>query len=142
MNELHYLVYVSSATRELSISDVEDIINSSVRNNKIDNITGILFHVEGNFLQVLEGTKDLINKKFEKISLDTRHTGVIKIVEEELDQRNFSDWNMALVNAKKQDWNNAIEFIDYESKLNEANSPHPVIAFLKTFVQVNKSIIK
>lgn len=69
---------------------------ASVYNKKL-NITGELVFGNDYFLQCLEGERDAVNNVFSKIVKDPRHTKVTIFCFEEIDNREFSEWNMKLV---------------------------------------------
>ena len=72
--------YVSTAAEGISKEDIQDLLELSSRKNNDHNITGILLYSNGNFFQVLEGEKLLINSLFKFnsyenafLSLDTAY---------------------------------------------------------------------
>jgi hypothetical protein len=91
---LTHLIYVSSAIQEQSDADLDAILASAVRNNSKNDITGMLLYAGGNFLQVIEGEKEAIDKTFSFIEKDSRHHGIIVIERGEIQQRSFIQWNM------------------------------------------------
>jgi hypothetical protein len=56
------LVYLSSTRWLLTPGDITSILESSLRNNARDNITGILLYRSGSVLQLLEGEEDLVHR--------------------------------------------------------------------------------
>ncbi len=62
------------------------------RNNLLD-ITGILIHSDGNFLQILEGEKLTITPLFKKIKTDTRHYNIIKMLDKEIKTPTFTKYH-------------------------------------------------
>ena len=91
---LKYLVYVSKESRELSSSDLDDILMASQQYNDANKVSGILLYVEGRFFQVLEGPEDEVNQLFETIKNDPRHTESTIVAQGDLEQRFFKGWNM------------------------------------------------
>ncbi len=70
------------------------ILESSIRHNKENDITGMLLYAGGNFLQVLEGESDCITETFQRISIDPRHHNIIEIINNPIPEREFSQWSM------------------------------------------------
>ncbi len=67
-------------------------------------------------MQLLEGPGDAVRKKFQSIEADDRHRGVIKLLEQQIELRQFSDWTMAFRNLNDP----ALREIDgYSDFLNE-----------------------
>lgn len=104
MNEekVYHLSYVSTGCDCLKFEDIKAILESSNSNNKSSSITGILVYCNKHFFQILEGNKDDVVALFEKISIDHRHDGVIKIQEGFIDERKFDSWNMAFKSYNKE----------------------------------------
>ena len=77
-------------------SVLADILRASQKNNARDGITGMLLYADGNFLQVLEGPPEAVERTFARIERDPRHTQVIVMSDEPTQRRDFADWSMGL----------------------------------------------
>ena len=88
------LVYVSTATIRWSDTDLERLLQQSRRDNLIADITGLLLFKDGNFMQILEGSKDAVLTLMAKIKSDARHERVMVIFKEVTPHREFKDWSM------------------------------------------------
>lgn len=93
-----YLVYVSSATGQLTTADLDDILAASRRNNARIGITGMLLHKGGNFMQVLEGPEESVLALQNKIEGDPRHRGLLVLRKAPLKERQFKEWAMGYQN--------------------------------------------
>ncbi len=91
---MRYVIsYVSTVNPNISNTDINELMEYvKVRNNNMD-ITGILIHSEGNFFQVLEGSKEAVKKMFEKIKKDARHYNVIKMLDKQIENNSFSEYH-------------------------------------------------
>jgi len=58
----------------------------------------VLCFSEGIFLQVLEGGRSAVNRLYNRIASDSRHTDVELLCYEEIDERHFAGWAMGQVN--------------------------------------------
>ncbi|CAH8242616.1 hypothetical protein VAEKB19_7190001 [Vibrio aestuarianus] len=58
------------------------------------NITGLLSHNDKYFMQCLEGSREEINKTYNYIINDQRHSNVTIVYFEEIHSRQFGDWSM------------------------------------------------
>lgn len=76
-------------------ADVLGVLEQSRHNNALDGITGLLWTDGERFLQVLEGDDDAVDKCYARICADTRHKGIVTIVERAIDAREFGYWAMA-----------------------------------------------
>lgn len=91
----YQLTYRSLASEEISTEDIIDILRQSQSNNAAEEITGCLVFNEGYFVQLLEGEKATVKKRFDKIEIDKRHSTVDVLSEGESTERLFDDWTMA-----------------------------------------------
>ena len=92
--DLVQLVYVSAATKLLTDEELDQILESSVRHNTQNGVTGLLLYTKGNFMQVLEGTESAVSETYARICKDTLHTHIILILKEAIEVREFSAWAM------------------------------------------------
>lgn len=92
---MYYLIYTSLPRAEMSKEVLAEISETSAKNNKEKNITGMLLGIESRYLQYLEGDKNEVLKLFKRIKMDGRHHGIMKWDEGELASRIFGDWSMA-----------------------------------------------
>lgn len=97
------LVYASAATRDFGPSELAQILTKSGRNNLRAGITGMLLHTDGSFFQVLEGDDKVVHTLYEKILADPRHTQTIKLVEEPIEKRAFSQWSMGFARVSRDE---------------------------------------
>lgn len=137
------LLYLSTATSLLSDEEIINILNTSRSFNQKHSITGLLLYHQGSFLQVIEGEKDIIHSLFyKKISLDKRHEGIILLLDEQTNERSFSEWSMGFKQIANNDWSELEGYLDLGNtkKFNKiANSGTPeVITIIKSFSDVNR----
>jgi hypothetical protein len=87
--------YISRFSSNLSAHDIDQIVETSQRNNPSRNITGMLLASGDLFYQLLEGPRDQIDMLYDRISKDPRHEQVI-ILESEIGNfgRICPDWAM------------------------------------------------
>ena len=98
-----HLVYVSSATREMSEEDLLFLLEQSRNRNKRQNITGMLLYAGGNYFQVLEGDIKDVEEIYEAIVNDERNKGNIVILKGNIKERKFPDWSMGFKHLTDQD---------------------------------------
>ncbi|AYA36724.1 BLUF domain-containing protein [Hymenobacter oligotrophus] len=101
---LHHLVYQSSATRELSELELQDLLQQSRAWNAAHSLTGMLLYSQGNILQVLEGPADEVHYIFERISRDCRHHNITRLADGPAEQRYFSDWTMGFQAIRPEEY--------------------------------------
>ncbi|MEM7078356.1 MAG: BLUF domain-containing protein [Pseudomonadota bacterium] len=71
---IYQLVYVSRAAPELDGAALEAMLATARRNNAKTNVTGMLLHHGDSFIQVLEGGESAVERLFNHISNDPRHS--------------------------------------------------------------------
>jgi len=91
---MYFLTYVSCAVAPFTNDQLRDLLVISERNNRRDEISGMLLYKDGNFLQVLEGTEDCVRQTYARIKLDMRHDGLITLLQGPQKERQFSSWSM------------------------------------------------
>lgn len=97
---LYLLSYVSESTIPLSSAekDLSAIVETARLMNSKHNITGVLFFHQGHFLQVLEGSKGVLDQLMQNIGADQRHCNVTTLIEQEIRTRSYQNWNMGYFN--------------------------------------------
>lgn len=120
---LSQLLYISDAIRAISLHDLLAIQDVSIRNNARQNITGILFHTEGKFVQFLEGDHNEIRQLFATICTDHRHKNVRLLYQRPSNNRVFADWHMAMLDLELH---SEVERINLQELVYQAAHPkHP-----------------
>lgn len=98
MHGLYRVIYVSRANHQLAWCSeqvlVEDILRSSVPNNRAFGITGALLLCAGWFLQTLEGRRVDVSVTYRRIETDPRHGALRLVASGPVPERLFSQWSM------------------------------------------------
>lgn len=100
------LIYRSVDKKGLSAEDILNILEKSREFNSKNDITGCLLYHDNEFIQILEGNKNLIRILFSKIEKDNRHTHVMLLAENEKEERTFKHWSMAFHELNNNDLDN------------------------------------
>ena len=91
---MYMLVYVSSAVELFSDEELSQLLAKSRENNIARGVTGLLLYKDGNFMQFLEGPKEQVLEVMNKVKADQRHRGVIVLLQQEHEGREFEEWSM------------------------------------------------
>lgn len=92
---LRRLIYASRFTGDADFGEaMRTIVNASIQNNRLVDVTGFLLAGEGLFLQWLEGPATAVDETFTRIARDRRHANLLTIAEGPAERRKFRDWNM------------------------------------------------
>lgn len=97
---MRHILYISTASN-VSEQDVERITATSRRNNLQADITGFLLFNGRNFLQMIEGEQAALLSLMNRLALDPRHSGIVKIVDRPGEARLFPDWAMNWLEPKQ-----------------------------------------
>ena len=88
------LAYCSVSNSDITPALLDDILTVSIRNNLREDVTGVLLSHDRMFFQVLEGDRDVVRRRFDRIDRDDRHGAIAVMCETEADSRCFPDWTM------------------------------------------------
>jgi adenylate cyclase len=93
------IIYISKIANPLSNKEIESIGIISSQNNKRRNVTGTLVFFEKMFFQIIEGDDNEVDRLFEKIGNDPRHSDIIRLkTEDDINDRLFPNWYMKTIN--------------------------------------------
>jgi hypothetical protein len=95
------LMYASRAASAVDADSLAAILRQSKQNNPAHGITGLLCCSDGIFLQALEGGRMQVNRLYNRIAADPRHTDVCLLSYEEILERRFAGWSMGQVNMQR-----------------------------------------
>lgn len=104
------LLYISHAAPSVSDKQIEDILASSRRNNPAKNLTGVLVHGGGLFMQVLEGPEQEVLRQYVKILDDQRHSDARILQISPANGRIFEKWSMGGIDADPLQFQHISEF--------------------------------
>lgn len=99
---MYQLNYRSESIPELEQKDLANILEKAKTTNSANNITGCLIYHNKSFVQILEGNKIDVLEIYEKIKTDKRHHKVTLLWENEVENRYFTEWNMAYHQPKEK----------------------------------------
>lgn len=93
---LYQLVYMSriTSTGLSGSSTLNDIAEVSIKNNKADNITGILCYGNGYFFQYIEGNEQALTNLKNRLLMDERHKKLKILDFSVLTKRRFTGWSL------------------------------------------------
>jgi hypothetical protein len=89
------LVYSSRATAPFDETHLASLLQQSRADNGRVDLTGMLLHRDGRFLQVLEGPDEAVRERMDAIAHDPRHESIRILLQETTTERLFPEWSMA-----------------------------------------------
>jgi hypothetical protein len=75
-------------------AEIRAIVATAKPANTANGVTGALLFTASGFAQVLEGPRDIVEKTFERIGADCRHSDVTVLSFTPTERRCFPDWPM------------------------------------------------
>jgi hypothetical protein len=87
-------IYRSKARSGLTDADIDALLASTRRNNRIIGTGGMLLFGGGCFLQILEGPGAAVERTYRRILSDTRHTDPVLLYDGKGEPRRFVGWAM------------------------------------------------
>ena len=94
--------YISRFVQDMSDDEIVELARQAAKNNKENDITGVLMAKGGLFFQIIEGPEDNIDKLFKDIMMDPRHEKIITLGIQSGDlKRLFPNWHMKEINLDK-----------------------------------------
>jgi hypothetical protein len=97
------LLYASDAVGVLPYGTLVGIMTHAQQRNPARGITGMLCYGSGQFLQALEGERESVNQLYHAIARDPRHERCALLSVTDVDQRDFPEWSMKVVNWEDGD---------------------------------------
>ena len=91
---IHRIAYYSTPQPTLTSSDLEAILKTAKSRNAELKISGVLLHVFGQFIQLLEGPASSIERVMASIVRDTRHSDIHIFLRQSGSERSFERWAM------------------------------------------------
>ncbi|MDE5416932.1 BLUF domain-containing protein [Labilibaculum sp. DW002] len=127
MSKLIHIVYLSVSKQELSEKELADFLSVIRAKNKKLQVSGLLLYNEGMFIQVVEGEKKTVQNLFQNVKNDSRHSNIVKLLEEDIAKRSFPDWSMGFKIISNKETENIPGFSDL-LKEEISSEPMPGIA--------------
>lgn len=100
---LVHVIYASAATIEFDDAALTALLKQARENNARLGVTGMLLYTGGDFIQVLEGAQDVVDKLYEYIGRDKRHNRITKIIRESITERAFGEWTMGFAQPTREE---------------------------------------
>ncbi|CAB4699948.1 MAG: hypothetical protein F2667_04720 [Actinobacteria bacterium] len=118
------LTYVSSATALFTEADLVEMLVSIRPRNEAAGVSGMLLYRDGNIIQTLEGPQAAVQSTFDAIRRDTRHSGLLVLLERPIAERAFPQWSMGFRAVSDQE----ISEIEGYDRFLERNDAAPASA--------------
>ena len=133
---MYYLVYTSAVLAYPAEPELQLLFDYYL--NKINKlpVSGLLLYLNGHFIHVLEGDKEVVWQLYQDIQKDKINQAqkFILLIEGDLAERNFAGWHMGF---KTQEIKNQLGFINLQQvnlTFNEEYSAdHPSVLLLQRF---------
>lgn len=98
---LHTIVYISTATRLMSVPELEEILRRSRQCNGEQGVTGLLLYSDGAFAQCIEGNLESVDATYARIKTSSQHRNITELLNEPIQARSFPDWQMGFLGPRE-----------------------------------------
>ena len=132
---MYYAICYVSSANDLFNFEIKELLSSTASKNLENNISGVLLHNAGNFLQYMEGTKEeVIELYYARILKDTRHKDPIVLIEKEIDNLYFDGYETGFTSILEK--NDSAKFRSYIELLKHLDSKdvRAVTSTIETFL--------
>ncbi len=96
------LLYTSRSTIEFTPADLDDLVDAARGRNLARGVTGSVLYEQGRFVQWLEGPAPAVQRLFDRIGEDERHTDIEVVSYRPALSRIFADWGMHLLSGRTE----------------------------------------
>ena len=92
---MHHIIYMSRPIAAMPDAELQELLTRARLANLALGVTGILFYNPTSFAQMLEGEQSVVEKLYQKIATDPRHTSILKLADKPIAARSFAAWAMS-----------------------------------------------
>lgn len=99
---LRRILYLSQARRPMSPQELLTMCSGFAAANARMHVTGVLVCAGNRFMQVMEGTREVIEVLLQRIAADPRHGEMAVVLDEPCATRIFAQWNMGALHLHER----------------------------------------
>ncbi len=132
---MYYAICYVSTANDLKDYEIDHLLSTTANNNQDNNISGLLIHNSGNFLQYMEGKEENVKALYyNKISKDSRHKDPIVVIEKPIENLYFQGYETGFTSVLKT--NTMAKLRSYIQLLNYLDSQEvtAVTSTIETFL--------
>ena len=100
---IYFMLYVSKAIRSMETHELKILLDQAQAFNTAHGLTGFLLYQHGQFMQMIEGRREIVLSLVERIRKDLRHTQFHEVMSRNSHQRVFPDWSMGFRDMNELD---------------------------------------
>lgn len=136
---MYRIIYLSSADDTVTETELQNLLKKSKIYNSKNLITGILLHIDGDFIQVLEGDETIVTELYDKIKIDKRHKGVIIVSKSPVKDRQFAEWSMGYKSTNYAELSKIDGLKEFNRSLLFSNDEKIALTFLSVFLKSHRT---
>jgi len=139
-NNFWAILYVSSAMKDLSASDVDYYLAVNRKIRQEHKITGIAILAMNNVLVIQEGIKEEVKAEYDAEKKHPAHHSLIKIYDGPINHRYFEDFPLAFKTIGMPEYKHLDSFLkpEYQEYFDEfLQADNPVAKLVKDFIKNN-----
>lgn len=93
------LIYASKVNCDLSTEAAAKLFKIAAQRNSDHDISGFIVYDGIYFLQLIEGSVENVNSLYENIISDDRHTNILLLGIDFIEERDFESWHMGFIDS-------------------------------------------
>lgn len=94
MTALVAFAYKSTAVRDLTAHDLDDLLLDARSFNAQSCVSGVLLYHDRSFFQYFEGPEQGITEVYDRICKSTKHHDIVELLNRPISERQFELWHM------------------------------------------------
>ncbi len=120
---------------------LRELLKKARKHNERANITGILVHIAGTFIQFMEGPGPEVDAVYKQIGRDSRHHDILLVAEDYSPRRYFGSWSMAFEALNESSLAYAVGYRSFDPDLvfaypeENAKEKLPALILLQNFIR-------
>jgi hypothetical protein len=130
---LFNIIYISRATEAMGQEQLLSLLERSRMNNEKSGITGMLLYRNGEFMQALEGEREVLEELIGRIEKDPRHRDLLVLTRKEIPVAHFADWSMGFSDISGECPEGLVDPDSFFSESNSFRQGNTAWNFLKNF---------
>ncbi len=132
---MFYAICYVSTSNDLLNFEIRELLSNTATANQKNNISGILVHNSGNFLQYMEGPeKEVKDLYYNKISKDTRHKDPIILMNKAIDNLYFDGYETGFTSILEKNTVTKLRSYVQLLKYLDTNEVQAVTSTIETFL--------
>ena len=113
---IYQLLYISASNHNFTEDELCELLKIARKKNEAVGVSGMLLYHNNSFIQALEGSQAEVERIYQRIAKDTRHTESRVLFRGEIVAHDFDGWSMGFYRSKQSQSENLEGFHQFLSQ--------------------------